>query len=67
MELTKYLVVNGTSGDCRVVNREPAPKFGEFVYRLFIEIPDSWQEVAGDIDMVLPGRPETEIKVTEDW
>lgn len=64
-KLTKYLTVTA-GGDARITTKRPQPKVGEATFLVNLTIPQSWNDLAGTIDLTLPDPPPIEVVINGD-
>lgn len=58
MKVIRYLVVRA-GGDVRIVTKRPRLRWDEVAFRLEVNIPDTWGEVLGSIELDMPDPPDT--------
>lgn len=65
MKITKYLTVT-SGGDARITANRPKPRFGEATYRLLIDVPNTWNQIVGDINIDMPEPPPATVTLEGD-
>lgn len=60
-KLRRYLVLDA-QGKGRVTSRYPKVGSDEVAFTLWIQVPDGWGRLAGELSVTLPNAPVVEIR-----